>query len=139
MKREEIKAIYDQGPEAVIALVERLFAIIEQQQEQIEKLTARVQELEDRLAKDSHNSSKPPSSDGYKKKVKSLRQRSGKKSGAQPGHEGSTLQMVEKPDKIVPHKVAECSGCGLAIGHVATSEYERRQVFDIPPIKLEVT
>lgn len=138
MKREEIKAIYDQGPEAVIDLVERLFAIIEKQQEQITSLTARVKELEDRLAKNSSNSSKPPSSD-QERKTKSLRQPSGKKSGAQPGHEGNSLRMVEKPDKTVIHKAEKCNGCGLDLSRQAIREYACRQVFDIPPIKLEVT
>ncbi|MBI3302729.1 MAG: IS66 family transposase, partial [Deltaproteobacteria bacterium] len=60
MTREEIRAVYDQGPEAVINLVARLGAVIEQQQAQIVALTARVKELEDRLATTSRNSSKPP-------------------------------------------------------------------------------
>src|SRR5579884_1966761 len=97
MKREEIKAIYDQGPDAVITLVESLFSIIEKQQEQINKLTARIQELEERLAKNSQNSSNPPSSD-QSRKTKSLRKPSGRKTGGQPGHEGNTLCQVDNPD-----------------------------------------
>src|SRR5689334_21302094 len=119
MKREEIKAIYDQGAEAVIDLVERLFSIIEKQQEQIAaqqeqitKLTARVKELEDRLAKNSHNSSKPPSSD-QQRQTKSLRKPSGKKSGGQPGHEGNTLCQVEHPDHTIIHKIEKCNDCGF--------------------------
>src|ERR1043166_4148315 len=112
MKREEIKAIYNQGPEAVIDLVERLFSIIEKQQEQINKLTARVQELEDRLAKNSQNSSKPPSSDQIRK-AKSLRKPSGNKSGGQPGHDGNTLCQVENPDHTIIHKIEKCSDCGF--------------------------
>jgi len=138
MNREEIKAVYEQGPEAVIALVEHLFAIIKQQQEETAKLTARVKELEDRLAKDSHNSSKPPASDSNKKS-RSQRQPSGKKSGAQPGHEGSTLRMAEKADKIVVHKAAKCNGCGHCLESEPVREYVCRQVFDLPEIKLEVT
>jgi transposase len=80
MTREEIRTVYEQGPEAVVALVEQLFLLITQQQEQIARqeeqiaqLQARVKELEDRLATNSRNSSKPPSSDGPAKQTHSLR------------------------------------------------------------------
>jgi transposase len=91
LAREEIRAVYDQGPEAVIALVEQLCA-------QIAELAVRVKELEDRLATNSRNSSKPPSSDGPAKQTRSLRQPSTKKSGGQPGHPGTTLKQVAEPD-----------------------------------------
>ena|SRR5258708_6561685 len=65
-----------------------------QQREQIAVLVARVQELEARLAKDSHNSGKPPSSDGLARKTRSLRKRSGKQPGEQLGHRGETLHWV---------------------------------------------
>ena len=78
---EEIGAAYDDGKEAVIKLFH----------ETLGKLAERIQRLEDQIAKNSGNSSKPPSSDGLKKKPKSLRQKSGKKSGGQPGHPGNTL------------------------------------------------
>src|SRR5258707_541349 len=68
------------------------------QREQIAALVARVQELEARLAKDSHNSSKPPSSDGLGRKTKSLRRKSGKKPGGQVGHHGETLRAVAAVD-----------------------------------------
>lgn len=139
MKREEIQAVYDLGAEAVIALVEGLFAIIHEQQTQIEALTARVKELEDRLATNSHNSSKPPSSDAFNKQSKSLRQPSDKKSGGQPGHPGKTLLKVENPDHLIIHPVAQCHLCGDDLGAVPATDYEARQVFDLPPLKLEVT
>lgn len=138
MKREEIKAIYDQGPEAVIDLVERLFSIIEKQQEQINKLTARVQELEDRLAKNSQNSSKPPSSD-QQRQTKSLRKPSGNKSGGQTGHEGNTLCQAEKPDHTIVHKIAKCCDCGFDLQSTPVSQYDCRQVFDLPDIKMAIT
>src|SRR2546421_6168125 len=65
LTHEEIRAVYDQGPEAVIALVERLYALMDQQQAQIAELRARVQALEDQLATKSRNSSKPPSSQQF--------------------------------------------------------------------------
>lgn len=61
-------------------------------------LVARVQELEARLAKDSHNSGKPPSGDGLGRKTKSLRKKSGRKPGGQIGHRGETLRLVATPD-----------------------------------------
>src|SRR5674476_592117 len=84
---EEIRAIYRQGEDAMVALVGSLIRVVQ-------ALSERVQALEDQLAKNSSNSGKPPSSDGLKKKPKSLRHKSGKKSGGQPGHPGTTLQMV---------------------------------------------
>src|SRR5450432_3494249 len=89
---DEIRAVYTQGVTAVIALVE-------EQTKQIQVLTARVQALEDQLAKNSQNSSKRSSSDGLNKPYpKSLRQQSGKLSGGQTGHTGSRLDLLDKPD-----------------------------------------
>src|SRR5215831_4388049 len=84
------------------------------QREQIALLVARVQELEARLAKDSHNSGKPPSSDGLgrvARKTKSLRRTSGKKAGGQLGHRGETLRLVATRDTIVEHRPAVCAAC----------------------------
>lgn len=79
---EEVRATTRQGEDAVIALVSSLIEIII-------LLAARVQELEDQLAKNSSNSGKPPSDDGLKKpRNRSLRRPSGKKRGGQPSHEG---------------------------------------------------
>src|SRR5262245_35723335 len=77
---------------------------------QVQQLTARVHELEAQLAKNSTNSGKPPSSDGLKKKPKSLRGRSGKKPGGQPGHQGKTLTAVDDPDRIIVHTPLQCEG-----------------------------
>lgn len=140
MTREEIRAVYDQGPEAVIALVEQLYALIAQQQEQIAQLQARVKGLEDRLATTSRNSSKPPSSDGFVKRTRSLREPSTRKSGGQPGHPGATLEAVAEPDQTLLHEPQQCMACGGMLGEVAGRlGEERRQVFDLPPLKLEVT
>lgn len=139
MTREEIKAIYDMGPEAVIALVERLQKRLEELESMVALQSSRVKELEDRLAQDSHNSSKPPSSDGLKPQPKSLRKPSGKKPGGQTGHKGNTLQLVEAPDKIETHSPLKCQACGAPLENIPASNYERRQVFDLPDIKLEVT
>ncbi len=84
------------------------------QQEDITQILERVKQLEGQAAKDSHNSSKPPSSNGFKepvRKTQSLREKSGKKSGGQPGHQGRTLMMVEQPDETIPLTPVECQHC----------------------------
>ncbi len=109
MSREEILRVYDAGPEAVVALVQELCS-------RLTKLENRVQHLEDIVKKNSRNSSRPPSSDGYQKpSPKSLRKRSGKKSGGQEGHPGKTLQKTEEPDKVVLHPVHACEQCGRSL------------------------
>jgi transposase len=140
LTREEIRVVYDQGPEAISALVERLCALIDQQHAQIAELQARVKALEDQLATNSRNSSKPPSSDSFTKQPRSLRQPSGRKSGGQPGHPGTTLQQVAVPDQTRLPEPAQCVACGASLAEVASQpDPERRQVFDLPPLKLEVT
>ena len=106
---------------------------------QVELLTARVKELEAMLHKDSSNSSKPPSSDWYNKITKNRKQKSDKKIGGQPGHEGETLEMVEHPDHLIEHKVEKCDHCGMDLSDVRAEKYHRRQVHDLPPVKIEVT
>jgi hypothetical protein len=77
--------------------------------EQVTVLAERTHELEARLTKDSHNSGKPPSSDGVACKTTSLRWRSGRKPGGRIGHWGETLRLVATPDEIVPHRPAALS------------------------------
>jgi transposase len=132
MTRDEFQSIYEAGPEA-------LFALFEQMQATITALTARVQHLENQLATRSHNSNKPPSSDGFAKKTKSRREKSGKKPGGQAGHPGRTLEMVSQPDHTVCHFPEVCPCCGETLAAVAATEVERRQVFDLPPTVVEVT
>jgi len=82
---------------------EELVALIQTLSAENGALKARIAELERRLGLNSSNSSKPPSSDGLKKpaRVSSLRERSGKTSDAQPGHDGETLRQVAKPDHVI--------------------------------------
>ena len=79
--------------------------------EQVRTLLAEVQKVRGQLAKDRHNSSKPPSSDDLARKTKSLRKPSGKKPGGQPGHPGHRVSLVTPPDAVVVHCPARCAGC----------------------------
>jgi transposase len=99
-----------------------------------------IQKLKDQVVKNSQNSSKPPSSDGLKKaKTQSLRKPGQRPLGGQPGHKGDTLKMVAAPQHIERHGVEQCPHCQTDLSSVAPSGHERRQVFDIPPVQLEVT
>jgi transposase len=109
-------------------------------QGQLDELSQRVQQLEDQVSKQSRNSSKPPSSDGLRKpKTRSLRRGEGRQPGGQEGHPGHTLAMSEQPDHVVCHDLAHCPHCAHDLSGVAASAYVRRQVYDVPPVQIEVT
>lgn len=126
---------------------ENLLAFIGYQAEQIDllkaqnaELHARVEKLEAQLTKNSTNSHKPPSSDGLKKPMPKSRRESGKrKSGGQPGHKGETLAMVAAPDEVIVHALRRCEHCHHDLSGTAVMGLVKRQVFDIPPLRLQVT
>ena len=146
--RDEIVAVYQAGPDALVAWVEQLMDAHQRQvvelttqveqlvgahQLQLANLTTRIEQLEARLGKDSHNSHHPPSSDGPgKKRTHSLRKRSGKKSGGQAGHPGVTRCLVDDPDAVLPHEPSVCAGCGTSLEGAPAVGQERRQVIEIP-------
>lgn len=105
----------------------------------VEKLEARIKELEEKLGMNSSNSSKPPSSDNKLTKKKAVQKSSEKKRGGQEGHEGKHLKKVEIPDKIVHLKSKICRDCCQDISLIESEQIIKRQVFDIPPINIEVT
>jgi transposase len=105
-------------------------------------LHARIAELERRLGLNSGNSGKPPSSDGLQKptRICSLREKSGKKTGGQPGHPGKTLRRTATPDTTLNHFPETCTGCGKALNETMATAHAARQVFDLPePTALFVT
>jgi transposase len=130
---DQVHTAYQHGEETVLAVVHSLVSAIR-------ALEARVQALEDQLAKNSQNSSKPPSSDGLKKPhPHSLRKASGKPSGGQVGHPGQTLRAVAQPKHTIVHPVKQCPHCQTPLTEVPIQTYAKRQVFDVPPVQMEVT
>lgn len=154
MTREEALAIYHSGSETVVrvllamdARIHEALRAIEALEHQVRDLSVRleaseqrVKHLEGQVAKNSRNSSKPPSTDGFNKpEPKSLRKKSTRPSGGQPGHQGQTLAMVEKPQRTKRHRIERCACCGRSLAHRPHEGIEKRQVHDLPPRGLIVT
>ncbi len=164
---EEFAARCAQAPPAVVALIRALLehlaaqeqviaeqaqTIAEQAQtiadqaqtiadqaQTIATLTTRVQDLEDQVSRTSRTSHQPPASDGFKKQPRSLRQPSGKPPGGQPGHPGQTLTFTDHPDEVVRHRPSHCADCGAPLDGVPAATTQRRQVVDLPPLRLVTT
>jgi transposase len=120
-------------------LAERLveaYRLIAELTGQVERLTARVGQLERQAGKDSSTSSRPPSSDGpYKKKGKdrSLRERGKRRPGKQPGGPGMTMSLIDDPDESIGCPPALCRGCGAGLAGEPVTAQRRHQVTDIEP------
>jgi len=126
--------------EELADLVIALRAHIAVQDARIADQDARIAELERQLAANSRNSSKPPSTDGLAKPApKSLRKKTGRKAGGQPGRAGRTLEQVSGPDEVIRHEPTCCGGCGADAREGVEVGATRRQVFDLPPIRIRVT
>jgi transposase len=142
MTREEAAALVYGNPEAAIDLILQLMKTVE-------RLTARVEELERKIAllnRDSSNSSRPPSSDGPGAKLRPRRPKKSKKRnpGGQPGHKGTNRDLipVEEVDRVIPVFPVACEHCGAELNSDsdhAGGKYWRHQVIDIPEHKPEVT
>jgi transposase len=128
---EELQALREEN-RMLKALVAELLPL----KEQLAQAQAQIKELEDRLAQDSRTSSKPPSSDGLARLPRSSRRPSGKPPGGQTGHAGHTLSMVEQPDDVVRHRPQVCSQCSADLSGVPGIVAERRQILDVPEIRL---
>lgn len=140
----EIQAAFEKGESAIVKLFDAVGKQVEGLANQLEKQNEVIKELQARLSKDSHNSSKPPSSDGLGKKTpqkrtESLRKNGQKPNGGQPGHKGHTLKATDSPDQTVRHQVEHCEHCEASLKEVEVCASEERQVFDIPAIRIEVT
>ena len=119
---------------------ESLIGVILILQQQLTEQQELIQQLQGQLAKDSHNSSKPPSSDGPKKgRRKSLRRAGQRPRGGQRGHKGRTLMQVAEPDHVIVHELADCPHCQTKLEAETVTRHEKRQVFDMPPVRIEVT
>ena len=136
--RDQILHFVLTDPQAATDLILDLYMTVQKQAEKIEELEGRIEELEAQLKQNSRNSSRPPSTDTFKTKPKSLRKKSGKKPGGQKNHKGKTLQMVEDPNEIVVHPVSTCN-CGHSLQNIEPEKIVRRQVFDIPPVEMIAT
>lgn len=156
---EELEAHPVREPQPVIARLAKELARVKRrldrrsqellaQQQLNHQLLRRIRELEREVerggavARDSHNSSLPPSSDPPWKKIprtRSLRKKSGLKVGGQPRHRGVTLKASARPDHLVTHSPEACPGCGAALDEAEVIAATRRQVFDLQPVKLVVT
>ena len=127
----------------ITALFDQLDAMSQTMQvmkQTIQVMQSRIDVLEGQLRKDSHNSHKPPSSDGFgKKRPKSLRESSGRKPGGQQGHGGSTLKLTREPDVVVSHPLPPwCDACGEKLPTPGLIPI-RRQVFDLVKPVVQVT
>ena len=131
LTEQQARGLLEQDSEAVVTL--------------LVDMSRRIQALEEQLAKNSGNSSKPPSSDGLKKgplqpmAPQSLRKKSGNRPGGQKGHTGSTLEAVETPNEIVVHTPDVCQHCYRNLNNDVVTSVSRRQVFEMPEPKVVVT
>lgn len=125
----DIRAVYRQSEDAIVRLVQSLV-------ERVTTVETQVSEIENRLQKDSRNSSKPPSGDGFKQRTQSLRKKSERRSGGQECHPGSTLEWRESVDVI--HEVNECQSCRHSLALTAAMEYDFRQVHELHSLRLRV-
>lgn len=133
MTEEEIQQLKKEHAELCAQKDQR----IEELEGLLMRALLRIEELERRLSKDSHNSHKPPSSDGLKHKMKPHKKKS-KPSGGQPGHQGHALQPVEQPDEVITHRPERCEACHHEFGESTGRVRERRQIQELPELRLRV-
>ncbi len=120
--------------------IEKLQAEVSQLHHRNFQLGRRNAELEALVAKDSHNTSRPPSTDPpWAKRTKSLRRPSGRRLGGQAGHCGSTLQLAARPNRVVEHRPHECRHCHSALVEGQVARHLRQQVWEVVPARLKVT
>lgn len=123
------------------ALIEEQGAALAEQAARIEAQAERIAELERKAGLSSRSSSTPPVRDGLDKPpVRSMREKGVRKAGKQPGAPGATLSQVDEPDRVERHFPSECGRCASPLDRDrVVGEVVRRQVFDMPEVKVEVT
>ncbi|WP_181776723.1 IS66 family transposase [Amycolatopsis pittospori] len=134
---EGVRPSYDE----LAALVAAQAVELARAREEITQLRGEVAELKRRLGMNSGNSSMPPSSDRFSKPApKSLRGKTGRRRGKQPGAPGASLSMVDDPDRMVDHVPSSCDGCGAVLRRCdKVGVASRRQVIDLPEVRPSVT
>jgi transposase len=137
LSREELLALFA----AQARTVETLTTVVETLTARVAVLEAENAELKRRLARNSRNSSQPPSADRPEQVVppRSLRGKTGRKPGKQPGTQGFTLTLVDDADVIVDHVPDACGGCGAGLDTAVLVGVVRRQVTDVPAVAVTVT
>ena len=143
MERSEAEAIYGQGREAVVGGLLALSARLEAQDAQLAVLAERVEELEQRLKRDSRTSSLPPSHDPPWLGKRGRSRGTGRKRGGQPGHvgHGRALFPIERVTEVVDHWPERCS-CGHVFGadeREPAGAPARHQVAELPPLAVEIS
>jgi transposase len=137
MTEEAIQQLLKENAELKEALAQK-----ERRIQEVEGLLVsallRIEELERRVAKDSHNSSLPPSRDHGKRKPLGQREKSSRPTGGQAGHPGHTLGLVETPDEVIVHRPVVCQSCQGDLSQQKGQVVERRQVHDLPPLRVRV-
>ena len=137
LDREQLNKL---DKETLIELLLQALSRLDELEKQVTAQNATIQKMRDEIAKNSSNSSKPPSSDGLKKpKTRSLRKKGQRPLGGQTGHKGNTLKMVAEPDYIELHPITNCPHCQTDLSDTKPTGHEKRQLFDVPPVRLEVT
>lgn len=138
---EDIHNAFISGEKAVTELFVSVMDTVRMLHTHVGQLNEEIRKLRSQMAKNSDNSSKPPSGDGLRKKPRtvSLRKPGDKPNGGQPGHKGHCLEMSDAPDHIIVHTVNTCGNCQTPLKHAPVIAYDRRQVSDIPPIRTEIT
>ncbi len=139
MKHKDMLDVYNKGHEAVSTVWTKLLDTISMLTNDVAHLRLRVEELEAQVkktAKTATNHLLPMSSTNRNQKVFGKKQ---KKTGGQKRHASHMLSPVEDPDHIIIHLVTDCTSCGHSLEHAPVRHKETRQVFDLPPLQIEVT
>ena len=137
MEYDEVCKRLEHDPE-LLAFVNHLLTENFELKKYCASLEARIAELERQINQNSKNSSKPPSTDGFKRVTKK-RKKGENPPGGQKGHKGHTLEFTSNPDFVEVHKASICEGCGASLAGVKPISVEKRQVSDVPPPVIYVT